>query len=47
LNEKLASIVENIKAAIVVHGPDTKIKKCNKVAQELLGLTEEQMLGKK
>ena len=44
--EKLNFLLENIKAAVVVHGPDTKIKKCNKLAQRLLGLSKDQMLGK-
>jgi two-component system, cell cycle sensor histidine kinase and response regulator CckA len=45
--EQLLSLLQNIQAAVVVHGPDTKILKCNKASQELLGLTEGQMLGKK
>lgn len=36
----------NIQAAYVVHGPDTKIITCNKLSQDLLGLTEKQMMGK-
>jgi PAS domain S-box-containing protein len=45
--ERLRSIIQNVQAAVVVHGPDTKIIECNKLSQELLGLTEDQMLGKK
>ena len=44
--EQLHSLLQNIQAAVVVHGPDTKIINCNKLSQELLGLTESQMLGK-
>ena len=32
--------------ALVIHGPDTRILTCNPIAQELLGLTEAQLLGK-
>ena len=39
-------LLESIQASVVVHGPDTKIITCNKAAQNLFGLTEEQMLGK-
>ncbi|MCI5207433.1 MAG: PAS domain S-box protein [Candidatus Electrothrix sp. ATG2] len=45
--KKLYSLLQNIQAAVVVHGPATELITCNKAAQELLGLTEEQMLGKK
>ncbi|MFC1798642.1 PAS domain S-box protein [Thermodesulfobacteriota bacterium] len=45
--EQLHTLLQNIQAAVVVHGPDTKIIKCNKASQKLLGLTEDQMLGKK
>ena len=41
------SLLQNIQAAVVVHGPDTAIIECNKTAQELLGLTKDQVLGKK
>jgi PAS domain S-box-containing protein len=47
--EKLAwnqKFIDAIKAAIVVHGPDTKIIACNKMAEELLGLSKDQMLGR-
>jgi len=47
-SEKQAhSLLQNIQAAVVVHGPDTNIIKCNTASQELLGLTEDQILGKK
>jgi PAS domain S-box-containing protein len=42
-NEKF---LDAIKAAIVVHDSDTKIVACNKMAEELLGLSKDQMLGK-
>lgn len=44
--EKLYALLQNIQAAVVVHGADTKILTCNKLSQELLGLTEDQLLGK-
>jgi PAS domain S-box-containing protein len=40
------SLIHRIQAAVVVHDADTKVIVCNSKAQELLGLTEEQMLGK-
>jgi len=43
---QLQSLVKNIQAAVVVHDSDTKIVASNTKAQELLGLTEDQMLGK-
>ncbi len=45
--KKLYALLQSIQAAVVVHGPNTEIITCNKAAQELLGLTEDQMLGKK
>lgn len=39
-------IMQKIQAAVVVHGPDTRIVACNPKSCELLGLTEEQMLGR-
>ncbi len=44
--EKYRTLIQNVQTAIVVHGPDTTILKSNSMAQELLGLTEEQLLGK-
>jgi PAS domain S-box-containing protein len=43
----LKTLLENIQAAVVVHGSDTEIVHCNKEAEELLGMTEGQMLDKK
>jgi len=44
--ERQESIIHKIQAAVVVHDADTRIIACNSKAQELLGLTEDQMLGK-
>jgi len=44
--EKYRTLIQKIQAAVVVHGIDTKIITCNTKAQELLGLTEDQLLGK-
>jgi PAS domain S-box-containing protein len=40
------SLISKIQVAVVVHGADTAIITSNSKAQELLGLTEAQMLGK-
>lgn len=42
----LDTLLQNVPAAIVVHGPDRRILTSNPMAQELLGLSEEQLLGK-
>lgn len=39
-------LIQKTQAAIVVHGPDTRIITCNSKSQEILGLTEDQMLGR-
>lgn len=39
-------LLHNLHTGVVVHRPDSSIVFCNKRAFELLGLTEEQMLGK-
>jgi PAS domain S-box-containing protein len=44
--EKYRELVQKIQAAVVVHGADTRILTSNRQAQQLLGFTEEQMLGK-
>ncbi len=44
--EYLYNLLQKIKVGVVVHGSDTKIMRCNKASQKLLGLTEKQMLGK-
>ncbi|HWH70142.1 MAG TPA: PAS domain S-box protein, partial [Candidatus Sulfotelmatobacter sp.] len=44
--ERYRTLIQKLQAAVVVHGPDTRIVVCNPVAQALLGLTEDQLLGK-
>ena len=44
--ENYRTLIQKIQTAVVVHGPDTRILTCNSMAQELLGLTEDQLLGK-
>ena len=44
--EHYRSLIHRIQAAVVVHDADTQIIASNPKAQELLGLTEEQVLGK-
>ncbi len=44
--EKYRTLIQKIQAAVVVHSADTRIVTCNSKAQELLGLTEDQLLGK-
>jgi len=44
--EKYRTLIQKIKAAVIVHGPDTQIVMSNSMAQELLGLTEDQLFGK-
>jgi len=44
--ERYKSLIHRIQAAVVVHDGDTKIIASNPKAQELLGLTEDQVLGK-
>jgi PAS domain S-box-containing protein len=44
--KKFRTLVEKLQTAVVVHGADTRILISNSMAQELLGLSEAQMLGK-
>ena len=44
--KKLRSLLNNIDAGVVVHAPDTSILLNNPRASELLGLSQEQMIGK-
>jgi len=44
--EKYRTLIQKIQAAVIVHGADTQIITSNPKAQELLGLTEDQLLGK-
>jgi PAS domain S-box-containing protein len=43
---KYRSLFGNIHAAVVVHGPDSRITMSNPMARKLLGLSEKQLLGK-
>jgi diguanylate cyclase (GGDEF)-like protein/PAS domain S-box-containing protein len=43
---KYRHLINNFHAGVVVHAPDTSILLCNAIACQLLGLTEDQMLGK-
>jgi len=45
--EKYRKLIQKIQVAMVVHGADTQILISNSMAQELLGLTEDQLLGRK
>jgi PAS domain S-box-containing protein len=44
--EKYRTLIEKLQAAVVVHAADTQIITCNPVAQRLLGLSEDQLLGR-
>ncbi len=44
--EKYRTLIQKIQAGVVVHGSDTGILTCNPMAQALLGLSEDQLLGK-
>jgi len=44
---KFRGLLWNIRAGVVAHGPDTRILFSNPMAQELLGLSEEQLLGRR
>lgn len=44
--ENYRALIQKIQAAVVVHGADTRILSCNPKSQELLGLTEDQLMGK-
>ncbi|MEJ2659315.1 MAG: response regulator, partial [Desulfobacteraceae bacterium] len=44
--EKYRGLIQRIQAAVIVHGPDARILTSNPRAQQLLGLTEAQMMGK-
>jgi signal transduction histidine kinase len=44
--EKYRTLIDNLTTAVVVHGPDTSILLFNAMALSLLGLSEDQMLGK-
>jgi len=44
---RLKLLVQNLNAGVVVHAPDTQILLANKQASKLLGLSLDQMMGKK
>ena len=44
--EKYRNLIQKIRAGVIVHDADTKIILSNSVAQTLLGLTEDQLMGK-
>jgi PAS domain S-box-containing protein len=44
--EKFRDLIQKIQSAVVVHGADTRILMSNLLAQQLLGLSEDQMAGK-
>ena len=39
-------LIEHLMAGVVVHGPDGAVRRCNPQACELLGLSEDQMMGR-
>lgn len=43
---KYRALVQNLQVGVVVHGSDTRILFSNPMASQLLGLTQDQMLGK-
>ena len=45
--EELDALLQNVKAGVVVHAPDTSIITANQEASRLLGLSLEQMQGRK
>ncbi|KPA10646.1 PAS/PAC sensor hybrid histidine kinase [Candidatus Magnetomorum sp. HK-1] len=45
--KKYRDLLENLNAGVVVHGPDSSIQMCNLHSCNLLGLTRDQMMGKK
>jgi len=44
--EKYRTLIEKIQTAVIVHGADTQILVSNPVAQQILGLTADQLHGK-
>ena len=44
--EKYRTLIDNLSSGLVVHGPDSSILLANEMASALLGLSEDQMLGK-
>jgi diguanylate cyclase (GGDEF)-like protein/PAS domain S-box-containing protein len=46
LNSKYSEIMQILHAGVVIHAADTSVTYCNPAAQTILGLSEDQMLGK-
>lgn len=44
--EKHRFLLEQINAGVMVHAPDTRVVSCNRQTSNLLGLSEQQLLGK-
>ena len=44
--EKYHHLISDLQVGILIHSSDTEIILCNRIAQELLGLSESQLLGK-
>ncbi|MBI2419287.1 MAG: PAS domain S-box protein [Ignavibacteriales bacterium] len=44
--EKYRVLIQKIQVAVVVHTSDTRISQCNPAAEKLLGLSEDQLMGK-
>jgi len=44
--QRYRSLLDNLSSGIVLHNPDTSIQFCNEMAASLLGLTQNQLLGK-
>jgi PAS domain S-box-containing protein len=44
--EQYRSLINNIQAAVVVHDVDTRVIACNPKSHELLGLTQNQIIGR-
>jgi PAS domain S-box-containing protein/putative nucleotidyltransferase with HDIG domain len=44
--KRYRTLIQRIQAAVVVHGADTQVVASNRKAQELLGLSEDQLLGR-
>lgn len=44
--QRLATVIETAVVGLVIHAADGRVTRCNATAQQLLGLSSEQMLGK-
>ncbi|MBU1101780.1 MAG: PAS domain S-box protein [Bacteroidetes bacterium] len=45
--EKYRALIENLQTGLIIHAPDTTVTFSNKMAPDILGLSYEQMMGKK